>query len=51
MKINGIGASTAQAIIDYRNENGDFTCLEDLLKVSGIGNSTFEKIKDYVTLY
>lgn len=51
MEINGIGASTAQAIVDYRNENGEFTCLEDLKNVSGIGNATFEKIKDYVVIY
>lgn len=51
MEISGIGASTAQAIIDYRNENGEFTCLEDLKNVSGIGNATFEKIKDYIVIY
>lgn len=51
MQINGIGASTAQAIIDYREQNGDFTYIEELKNVSGIGNATFEKIKDYVVIY
>ncbi len=51
MQINGIGASTAQAIIDYRELNGEFTYLEELKNVAGIGNATFEKIKDYVVIY
>ena len=46
----GIGEVTAQAIVDYRNENGNFRRIEDLLKVSGIGPGTFEKIKDYITV-
>ncbi len=51
MTVNGIGATIATAIIDYREENGKFTYLEQLKQVTGIGNSTFEKIKDYLTLY
>ena len=51
MQINGIGASTAQAIIDYREKNGEFTYIEELKNVPGIGNATFEKIKDYVVIY
>ena len=46
----GIGETIAQRIVDYRNENGPFKCLEDLLKVSGIGPATFEKIKEYITV-
>jgi len=46
----GIGEVTAQAIVDYRSENGSFRRIEDLLKVSGIGPATFEKIKDYITV-
>ena len=46
----GIGEVLAQRIVDYRNENGLFKRIEDLLKVSGIGPTTFEKIKDYITL-
>jgi len=46
----GIGEVTAQAIVDYRSENGLFQRIEDLLKVSGIGPATFEKIKDHITV-
>jgi len=46
----GIGETRAQAIVDYRNENGPFKRIEDLLQVEGIGEGTFEKIKDYVTV-
>jgi competence protein ComEA len=46
----GIGEVTAQAIVDYRSENGPFKRIEDLLKVSGIGPATLEKIKDYITV-
>ena len=46
----GIGEVTAQAIVDYRNENGPFKRIEDLLKVSGIGPATFENIKDFITV-
>lgn len=48
--LTGIGLTKAQAIIDYRTNNGNFTKLEDLLNVSGIGTSTYDKIKDYITL-
>ncbi|MGB6874249.1 MAG: helix-hairpin-helix domain-containing protein [Dehalococcoidia bacterium] len=41
---------TAQAILDYRSENGPFKRIEDLLKVSGIGPATFENIKDCITV-
>ena len=46
----GIGETRAQAIVDYRSENGPFRRIEDLLKVSGIGSATFEQIKDYITV-
>ena len=46
----GIGEVKAQAIVGYRNEHGPFKIIEDLLKVSGIGPATFEKIKDYITV-
>ena len=46
----GIGETRAQAIVDYRNENGPFKRIEDLLKVSGIGEGTFDEIKDYITV-
>ena len=46
----GIGEALAQRIVDYRSENGPFKRIEDLLKVSGIGEATFEKIRDYITV-
>jgi len=46
----GIGEVLAQRIVDYRSENGPFKRIEDLLKVSGIGPATLEKIKDYITV-
>ena len=46
--LNGIGPAYAQRIIDYRNANGLFEKIEDIKKVSGIGEVTFSKIKDYI---
>jgi competence protein ComEA len=46
----GIGPVKAQAIIDYRNANGRFKSLEDLKKVNGIGDATFEKLKPDISL-
>ncbi len=46
----GIGEVTAQKIVDYRNENGSFNRIEDLLQVKGIGEGTFDKTKDYITV-
>lgn len=48
--VNGIGSTIAKAIVTYRNTNGEYRRIEDLKKVSGIGNATFEKIKDYIRL-
>ena len=48
--LSGVGESKAKAIIKYREENGLFNALEDIMNVSGIGNSLFEKIKDFITL-
>lgn len=50
MSVEGIGSTIARAIIDYREMNGPFQCLEDLMNVSGIGNATFERIKNYISL-
>ncbi|HSB67263.1 MAG TPA: helix-hairpin-helix domain-containing protein [Anaerolineales bacterium] len=45
-----IGPITAQKILDYRNKNGSFKKIEDLLKVDGIGQVTFDRIKDLITV-
>lgn len=50
LSLPGIGESKAKAIIKYREENGLFNKIEDILNVSGIGNSLFEKIKDFITI-
>lgn len=50
MTLNGIGESKANAIIEYRNNNGLFTKIEDITNVSGIGSAVYEKIKDRLTL-
>lgn len=47
--LNGVGPATAQKIIDYRTMNGRFTSIEDIKNVSGIGDKTFEKLKDCIT--
>lgn len=44
----GIGPSTAAKIINYRNENGKFTNIEDIKKVRGIGDSKYAQIKDLI---
>ena len=49
-KLNGIGEVTANAIVTYREENGDFIFAEDLLNVKGIGQATLEKIRPYISL-
>lgn len=46
----GIGEVKAQAIFSYRQNNGLFTALEDLMKVDGISQSLFEDLKDLITL-
>jgi competence protein ComEA len=46
----GIGEVLAQRIVDYRSTNGPFQRIEDLLKVSGIGQATFENMKDFITV-
>lgn len=48
--IPGIGAGKAAAIVQYRQENGNFASVEDIMKVSGIKEGTFEKIKDKITV-
>lgn len=46
----GVGARTAQRIVDYRQKNGAFKKIEELMNVQGIGEKGFLKIKDRLTV-
>lgn len=48
--LSGIGESTANKIIQYRKENGNFNSIDDLKNVPGIGDAKFEVIKDSITV-
>ncbi|PTG12320.1 competence protein ComEA [Staphylococcus chromogenes] len=50
IEVPGIGPSKAQSIIAYRDEKGEFKSVEDLKEIKGIGEKTFEKLKDYFTV-
>ena len=49
-QLPGIGPAKAASIIAYRNQYGDFTCIEELKEVRGIGEGIFEKVKDLITV-
>jgi competence protein ComEA len=46
----GIGPTTAQSIIEYREQNGPFVSTQDIINVPGIGPGTYERIKDLITV-
>lgn len=50
MTLKGIGEAKADDIISYRESHGGFTKIEDIMKISGIKNAAFEKIKDDITV-
>lgn len=50
MTLKGIGASRAEDIVRYRQEAGGFTKIEDIMKVPGIKDAAFQKIKDNITV-
>jgi comEA protein len=49
-ELPGIGREKAEAIVAFRENNGTFRSIEDLLYVPGIGSAIFEKIKDQITV-
>lgn len=49
-ELPGVGPSTAQAIIDEREQGGPFTSIEDIMRVSGIGEKKFEKLKSSIRI-
>lgn len=50
MKLSNIGESKAEKIIDYRTANGNFNSIEDIKKVSGIGDKLYDGIKENITV-
>jgi len=48
--IPGIGPSKAKAIVEYREQNGLFKRIEDIKNVTGIGDKTFDKLKEHITV-
>ena len=49
-QLQGIGPAIAQRIVDYRSSNGRFNSIEEIIKVRGIGASTFDKIKEKIVV-
>lgn len=50
MTLRGVGSARAEDIIRYREKHGGFQKIEEIKKVSGIKETTFEKIKDQITV-
>ncbi|GBF10108.1 helix-hairpin-helix domain-containing protein [Tepidibacillus infernus] len=51
MQLDGIGPAKAKAIIEYRTKQGKFQTIEDLMNVPGIGQKTFEQIKEKISVH
>ena len=50
MTLPGIGQTRAEAIVAYRDEQGGFQSIEDIMNVSGIKEGSFAKLKDRITV-
>ena len=48
--LTGIGPVIAERIIEYRDKNGPFKNKEDITKIKGIGEKTYQKIKDFIAI-
>jgi len=49
-ELPNIGPTKAQAIIEYRNQNGSFKSIDEIKNVKGIGDKTFEQLKDLICI-
>ena len=49
-KIPGVGESIAERIIEYRETNGGFSSISEIMNVSGIGQKKFDAMKDYICI-
>lgn len=49
-RLPGIGPELAKRIVEYRNQNASFSCVEDIKKVKGIGPKKYDAIKDYLAV-
>ena len=49
-ELPGVGKVTADRIVEWRDEHGPFRRVEDLMKVKGIGEKSFEKLRPYVSV-
>ena len=50
MQLSGIGESRAEGIITYRTAHGNFSSIEEIKNVSGIGDAIFSRMKDKITV-
>lgn len=48
MQLPGVGAKTAERIVEYRKQHGPFQRLEDLMNVKGIGEKSFTKLRPHL---
>lgn len=49
-EIPGIGPKKAQDIIQYRESNGGFKSIEEIKEIKGVGDKTFERLKDFIAI-
>ena len=49
-ELSGIGSTIAGRIVEWREENGPFSSTEELMNITGIGENTYEKIRQHVTV-